>query len=47
VVPEAELDQSEAGLVPASAGWFLMNARGAMVLSLATVALSIDKTRCL
>jgi hypothetical protein len=28
VVPEAELKQTEAGLVPASAGWFVMNARG-------------------
>jgi gentisate 1,2-dioxygenase len=29
VVPEAELEQTEAGLVPASAGWFVMNARDA------------------
>jgi mannose-6-phosphate isomerase-like protein (cupin superfamily) len=29
VVPEAELKPTEAGLVPASAGWFVMNARGA------------------
>jgi len=27
VVPEAELEQSETGLVPSSAGWFVMNAR--------------------
>jgi hypothetical protein len=26
VVPEAKLDQTEAGLVPASTGWFVMNA---------------------
>jgi hypothetical protein len=26
VVPEAELEQTDAGLVPASAGWFVMNA---------------------
>jgi uncharacterized cupin superfamily protein len=29
VVPEAELEQTEAGLVPASAGWFVLNARDA------------------
>jgi uncharacterized cupin superfamily protein len=29
VVPEAELEQTEAGLVPASSGWFVMNARDA------------------
>jgi uncharacterized cupin superfamily protein len=29
VVPEAKLEQTEAGLVPASAGWFVMNAREA------------------
>ena len=29
MVPEAELEQTEAGLVPASAGWFVMNAREA------------------
>jgi hypothetical protein len=29
VVPEAELEQTEAGLVPASWGWFVMNARDA------------------
>jgi uncharacterized cupin superfamily protein len=29
VVPEAELEQTEAGLVPASTGWFVMNARDA------------------
>jgi uncharacterized cupin superfamily protein len=29
VVPEAKLEQTEAGLVPASAGWFVMNARDA------------------
>jgi uncharacterized cupin superfamily protein len=27
VVPEAELEQTDAGLVPAGAGWFVMNAR--------------------
>ena len=27
VVPEAELEQTDAGLVPASVGWFVMNAR--------------------
>jgi uncharacterized cupin superfamily protein len=27
VVPEAELKKTEAGLVPASAGWFVLNAR--------------------
>lgn len=26
MVPEAELEQTEAGLVPASAGWFVLNA---------------------
>jgi uncharacterized cupin superfamily protein len=29
VIAEAELEQTEAGLVPASAGWFVMNAREA------------------
>jgi uncharacterized cupin superfamily protein len=29
VVPEAELKQTEAGLVPAGTGWFVMNAREA------------------
>jgi uncharacterized cupin superfamily protein len=29
VVPEAELEETEAGLVPASAGWFVVNARDA------------------
>jgi hypothetical protein len=29
VVREAELEQTDAGLVPASAGWFVMNARDA------------------
>jgi dienelactone hydrolase len=29
VVPEAEFEQTEAGLVPAGAGWFVMNARDA------------------
>jgi uncharacterized cupin superfamily protein len=29
VVPEAKLEQTEAGLVPASAGWFVMSARDA------------------
>jgi uncharacterized cupin superfamily protein len=29
VVPEAELEQTGAGLVPASVGWFVMNARDA------------------
>jgi uncharacterized cupin superfamily protein len=29
VVPEARLEQTEAGLVPASEGWFVMNARDA------------------
>jgi uncharacterized cupin superfamily protein len=29
VVPEAKLEQTEAGLVPASEGWFVMNARDA------------------
>jgi hypothetical protein len=29
VVPEAKLEQTKAGLVPASAGWFVMNARDA------------------
>jgi uncharacterized cupin superfamily protein len=29
VVPEAKLKQTEAGAVPASAGWFVMNARDA------------------
>ena len=29
MVSEAELEQTEAGLVPASAGWFVMNARDA------------------
>jgi hypothetical protein len=28
VVSEAELEQTEAGLVPTSAGWFVLNARG-------------------
>jgi uncharacterized cupin superfamily protein len=29
VVPEAQLEETEAGLVPASVGWFVMNARDA------------------
>ena len=29
MVPEAKLEETEAGLVPASAGWFVMNARDA------------------
>jgi uncharacterized cupin superfamily protein len=29
VVPEAELEQTDAGLVPASPGWFVLNARDA------------------
>jgi uncharacterized cupin superfamily protein len=29
MVPEARLEQTEAGLVPASEGWFVMNARDA------------------
>jgi uncharacterized cupin superfamily protein len=29
VVPEAELEPTDAGLVPGSAGWFVMNARDA------------------
>jgi uncharacterized cupin superfamily protein len=29
VVPEAELEKTEAGLVPASGGWFVLNAREA------------------
>jgi uncharacterized cupin superfamily protein len=29
MVPEAQLEETEAGLVPASAGWFVMNARDA------------------
>src|SRR5215210_6255433 len=29
VVPEAELEETDAGLVPASTGWFVMNARDA------------------
>jgi uncharacterized cupin superfamily protein len=29
VVPEADLKQTDAGLVPASAGWFVMNVRDA------------------
>jgi len=29
VVPEARLEETEAGLVPASAGWFVLNARDA------------------
>jgi hypothetical protein len=29
VVPEAELEQTDAGLVPTSAGWFVMSARDA------------------
>jgi uncharacterized cupin superfamily protein len=29
VVPEARLEQTEAGLVPAGAGWFVLNARDA------------------
>ena len=29
MVPEAELEQTEAGLVPKSPGWFVMNARDA------------------
>jgi hypothetical protein len=28
VVPEASLEETEAGLVAASTGWFVMNARG-------------------
>jgi hypothetical protein len=29
MVPEAELEQTEVGLVPTSTGWFVMNARDA------------------
>jgi Cupin domain len=29
VVPEAELEETDAGLVPASTGWFVLNARDA------------------
>ena len=29
VVPEAELEETEAGLVPAGSGWFVLNARDA------------------
>ena len=29
MVPEAELEETEAGLVAASVGWFVMNARDA------------------
>ena len=29
MVPEAELKETDAGLVPASAGWFVLNARDA------------------
>ena len=29
MVPEAELEQTDAGLVPASVGWFVLNARDA------------------
>ena len=29
MVPEAKLEETEAGLVPASAGWFVVNARDA------------------
>jgi uncharacterized cupin superfamily protein len=29
MIPEAELQETEAGLVPASAGWFVLNARDA------------------
>jgi uncharacterized cupin superfamily protein len=29
MVPEAEFEETEAGLVPASAGWFVLNARDA------------------
>jgi uncharacterized cupin superfamily protein len=29
MVPEAELEETEAGLVPSSTGWFVMNARDA------------------
>jgi uncharacterized cupin superfamily protein len=29
LIPEAELEQTDAGLVPASPGWFVMNAREA------------------
>jgi hypothetical protein len=32
VVPEARLEDSGAGLVPASPGWFVMNARDARFL---------------
>ena len=28
-VPEARLEQTETGLVPATAGWFVLNARDA------------------
>jgi hypothetical protein len=28
-VPEAKLEQTDAGLVPATAGWFVLNARDA------------------
>jgi len=29
MIPEAELEQTRAGLVPTSRGWFVMNARDA------------------
>jgi hypothetical protein len=29
MVPEAKLEQTEAGLVPVGAGWFVLNARDA------------------
>jgi uncharacterized cupin superfamily protein len=29
VIPEAPLEQTDTGLVPAGKGWFVMNARGA------------------
>jgi hypothetical protein len=31
VVPEAELQETEAGLVAARAGWFVMKARGGTI----------------
>ncbi len=29
MIPEAELAQTDAGMVPASSGWFVLNARDA------------------
>ena len=44
MVPEAELEETDAGLVPASTGWFVMNAREARWFSRAGELFSLPLT---